>query len=112
MAYQLIPRTGQWVLVNTISEDFVLNPFTEGGQVNIFLFSGGDLTSDCTLITLGLKHGANEMLVEAFVPTQAGEVRRTTESLILPGEVRPFIRVTGGSAGDKIVLATLAYRLE
>lgn len=68
-----------------------------------------DYNNSATLITVGMKYGANEYLLESFATPSAGQVVSTQSRLFVPGNYRPFLRITGGTQGDRIALFVYGY---
>jgi len=68
-----------------------------------------DYTAALTLLTLGFKLGASEYLVQSFVTPGAGFVCSTTGRIFVDSGFTPFVRVTGGGAGDRIALFAFGY---
>lgn len=68
-----------------------------------------DYTAALTLLTLGFKLGASEYLVQSFAAPGAGFVCSTTGRIFVDSGFTPFVRVTGGGAGDRIGLFVFGY---
>lgn len=91
------------------SQDIELKDQDRGGNVCYDRISAVDYTNALTLLTVGMKVGANEFLIESFASPAAGKVVCTNSRVFFPGVYRPFIRVTGGSSGDRIALFVYGY---
>jgi hypothetical protein len=96
-------------LTNTTSEDFSISVVETVNVVCYDRVTAVNYDHAPTLITLGFKFGANEYLVESFVPTVAGQVASTQSRIFVPGNYKPFVRVVGGTAKDRIGLFVYGY---
>jgi hypothetical protein len=74
--------------------------------------AGVDYTTALTLLTLGFKLGASEYLLQSFVTPVIGQVCPTTSRVFVDSAFTPFVRVTGGAAGDRIALFAFGYLSE
>jgi len=68
-----------------------------------------DYTSALTVLTLGFIYGASEYLIESFAAVAAGFVVSTMGRIFVDSGFTPFVRVTGGVAGDRIALFVYGY---
>jgi len=74
--------------------------------------AGCDITAALTLLTFGFMSNANELLIESFVTPAAGRVVATQSRLFVNSEFIPFMRVTGGGAGDRLQFFIYGYIAE
>jgi hypothetical protein len=74
--------------------------------------AGVDLTTALTLMTFGFMSNANELLIESFVAPAAGSVMATQSRLFVNSEFIPFMRVTGGTTGDRLGFYIYGYIAE
>ncbi len=91
------------------SQDIAISIVESSNVVCYDRIAAVDYTNAATLITVGMKYGANEYLIESFVTPAAGRVVSTQSRLFVPGNYRPFLRVTGGVQGDRIALFVYGY---
>jgi hypothetical protein len=61
-------------------------------------------------LTFGFKVSGVEFLLESFVTTVAAQIQAVIGPIYVPSEYVPFIRVTTGTAGNKIVLLAVGYQ--
>lgn len=103
--------TTQWEGVRdaSVSQDILANIRFNGVQVCYDRISVVDYTSGLTMATIGFKQGASESLVESFDSPAAGHVVSTQARIFMPVNFSPFVRVTGGSPGDRIALFAYGY---
>jgi len=74
--------------------------------------AGVDYDSDVTVMTFGFFVGSSAVLLEGFASPGAGVAKAVEGKIFAPGHYRPFVKVTGGTAGDKIGLAVFGYITE
>jgi hypothetical protein len=99
----------QAVRDGNVSQDIEL-PGRREGQVACYdRLSAVDFTTGLTLLTFGFKAAAGEYLVESFITPAAGVVVSLWGRIFVDSGFIPFIRVTGGVAGDRIALFAFGY---
>jgi len=91
------------------SQDFEL-PVNAPGQVACYdHISAVDYNNALTLVTFGFKKGASEFLLMSVLQPAALFAATTQGRVFMSSDYTPFIRVTGGVAGDRIGLFVYGY---
>lgn len=91
------------------SQDILMTVLHPGKTACYDRLTGVNFTSAPTLFTFGFKSGASESLVQSFATPAAGVVVSTTGRIFVDSGDTPFLRVTGGVAGDRIALYVFGY---
>jgi len=92
-----------------VSQDIEL-PARREGQVACYdRLSAVDFTTALTLLTFGFKAGAGEYLIQTFAAPAANVVSSVWGRIFVDSGFIPFIRVTGGVAGDRIRIIVFGY---
>jgi hypothetical protein len=112
MKREMLLSKGQWVLANSTTEDFMLNALKPGSLVCYDWIAGANLSKAVPCLTIGFKASGAEFLLESFVTTVAGEIKAVKGPIYVPAEYVPFVRVTTGTAGDKITLLAVGYKTD
>lgn len=101
----------RWEAVRSadVSQDILAQVGIQGAQVCYDRISAVDYTSALTMLTFGFKQGASESLAESFETITANRVVSTQARIFMPVGYHPFIRVTGGSPGDRIAIFAYGY---
>jgi hypothetical protein len=63
-----------------------------------------DYTNAATLLTVGLKLGSGEMILQSEVPAVAGRGITTSSPIYVNTAFKSFMRIVGGTAGDILEL--------
>jgi hypothetical protein len=63
-------------------------------------------------LTIGFKASGAEFLLESFVTTVAAQIKAVVGPIYVPSDYVPFIRVTTGTAGDKVTLLAVGYQTD
>ena len=92
-----------------VVQDIMLPVRPDGKTACYDRIAAVDYTTALTLLTMGFKFGASEYLVESFAAPAAGVVVATQSRIFVHSGFTPFIRVTGGVAGDRIGLFVYGY---
>lgn len=107
----------KWTILQSVTmirtaaafDDLELDLFSHDGVACYDVISGVDHNNALTLVTYGIKRGTSEFLLASYVTPGANVVTATVTRVFAPAEARPFMRVTGGSAGDTIQLYAFGY---
>jgi hypothetical protein len=112
MKREMLLSKAEWVLTNATSQDFMLNALKPGGLVCYDRIAGGSLSKAVPCLTIGFKASGAEFLLESFVTTVAAQIKAVVGPIYVPSDYVPFIRVTTGTAGDKVTLLAVGYQTD
>jgi len=105
-------RRWGYVLADDTVEDFTAAPIIVRGLVAYDLVTASDETTKATLLMVGFKRGADEVYLNSQMPGAKGDLVTTVNRVFVSADYRPFVRVYGGTVGDKIVLCAYGYYTE
>ena len=109
MSKQTIVNRIQGVITNATEQDFELPIDLGNGVVGYDAIVGIDYTTSPTLLMLGFKSGVSEFLVHGVASPIAQQPVSSPRRLYVPATYKPFVRVRGGTAGDKVALFVFGY---
>ncbi len=93
----------------SLSQTIYLPPKPEGRTACYDRLAAVDFTAALTLLTFGFAAGAQEFLIESFANPAQNQVVSTQSRVFVDSGYTPFIRVTGGGAGDRIAFYVYGY---
>jgi hypothetical protein len=107
----------KWTILQSVTmirtgaafDDLELDLFTHDGVACYDVISGVDRNNATALTTFGIKRGTSEFLLATYAAPAANVVVATVTRIFAPAEARPFMRVSGGSAGDTLELFVFGY---
>jgi hypothetical protein len=109
MSYNILLNRIEELRNAALVQDIMLPVNIPGMKACYDRIAAVDFTTALTLLTVGFKIGAGEMLVETFTAPAAGVVVATSTRIFVNSNYSPFIRVTGGVLGDRIAMYVFGY---
>lgn len=109
MSKQTILNKVQGIITNTTEQDFELPINLGNGVIGYDAIIGVDYTNSPTLLILGFKIGAGEFLLHGHASPAANQPISSPRRVYIPANYTPFVRIRGGTLGDKIALFVYGY---
>ena len=109
MSYNILVNRIEEIRTAALTQEIILPVNIPGMKACYDRLAAINYNSALTLLTFGFKYGAGEMLLETFAIPVPNFVVCTSTRIFVDSDYSPFIRVTGGNAGDRIALFVYGY---
>ena len=104
MRKQTIINRVEAIITSVVTQDIEIPLLMTEGIIAYDAIVGVNYDHSPTSLILGFKAGVAEYLVSGEASPLAGKPVATSQSLFIPSVYKPFVRVVGGTLGDKIAL--------
>ncbi|MDD3428110.1 MAG: hypothetical protein PHR42_04160 [Caldisericia bacterium] len=109
MSKQTVINKVEGIITNTTEQDIELPLDLGKGVIGYDAIVAIDYTNAPTVMLIGFKHGLGEYIVYGEAGTIAHKPITTTRRIYVPATFRPFVRVRGGTSGDRVALFVYGY---
>ncbi len=109
MSKQTVLNKVQGIISNTTEQDFEIPLDLGQGVIGYDAIVGVDYTNSPTVLVLGFKVGRSEHLLYGEAAPAAQKPVSSPRRIYVPASYKPFVRVRGGTSGDKIGLFIYGY---
>ena len=109
MAKSTFLNRAQKVAVSTTDEVLELPGIPSNKQVCYDRITALNESHDVTSVQIGLKDGASEYILDGKLAPGSNCPFSVQGKIFAPGNLRPFVRYVGATAGDKVSLTAYGY---